>query len=66
MFRTLYWLLSNIFFNFRKLLKQLNDEEDEFGGENKDAGEAFDKLDVDGSGSISFDELIDAFKNGKF
>ena len=47
------------------MLKKLNDEEDEFG-ENMDAGEAFDKLDVDGSGSISFDELIDAFKNGKF
>ena len=48
------------------MLKKLNDEEDEFQAENKDAGEAFDKLDVDGSGSISFDELIDAFKNGKF
>jgi len=51
---------------FTKLLKKLNDEEDEFKAENKDAGEAFDKLDVDGSGSISFDELIHAFKNGKF
>ena len=29
-----------------------------------DAG--FDLLDVDGSGTITFDELIDAFKNGKF
>ena len=48
------------------MLKKLNDEEDEFNSEPKDAGEAFDKLDVDGSGSISFDELIDAFKNGKF
>ena len=29
-----------------------------------DAG--FEKLDIDGNGTITFDELIEAFKNGKW
>ena len=49
---------------FRNLLKKLNDDEDE-DVENITT-EGFDKLDGDGNGAITFEELIEAFKTGIF
>ena len=49
---------------FKNLLDKLNDNEDP--DDVDDITKGFDKLDGDGNGTISFEELIEAFKTGIF